>query len=192
MAVAHDIALTVHPISVRHNYFAGNSHICVGQDDPVKLDLQIPLSEEVPRFLSCFQMALQIAVPWEDRSPKLLKTAEVAQNRVAYVSSGRGEIGFVQGTVEKRSGRHNDFLSAYARLAQKKTEQRNQRVSTPHVWPPDWRSGSRNSKNKKTNRNNETVTRSYPAHKCDLGKLLSGGSRWQHENAGLNSGASVI
>jgi hypothetical protein len=85
MAVTHDIALTVYPISVRHNYFAGNSHICVGQDDPVKLDLQIPLSEEVPRFLSCFQVALQIAVPWEDRSPKLLKIAEVAQNRVSDV-----------------------------------------------------------------------------------------------------------
>jgi hypothetical protein len=92
----------------------------------------------VPRFLSCFQVALQIAVPWEDRSPKLLKIAEVAQNRVADVSSGRRETGFVQGTVQKRSGRHNDFLSAYARLAQKKkTKQRNQRVSTPHVWPPN-------------------------------------------------------
>jgi hypothetical protein len=132
---AHElvIALTVYPISVRHNYFAGNWHICVGQADPVKLDLQISLSEEVPRFLSRFQVALQVAAPWEDRSPKLLKTAEAAQNRVADVSSGRGEIGFVQGTVQKRSGRHNDFLSAYARLAQKKTKQRHQRVSTPHV-----------------------------------------------------------
>src|SRR6202021_4066595 len=120
MAVAHDIALTVYPISVRHNYFAGNSHICVGQDDPLKLDLQIPLSEEVPRFLSRFEVALQIAVPWEDRSPKLLETAEVAQNRVADVSRGRGEIGFVQGTVQKRSGRNNDFLSANARLPKKK------------------------------------------------------------------------
>jgi hypothetical protein len=85
---AHElvIALTVYPISVRHNYFAGNWHICVGQADPVKLDLQISLSEEVPRFLSRFQVALQVAAPWEDRSPKLLKTAEVAQNRVADVS----------------------------------------------------------------------------------------------------------
>ena len=119
MAVAHDIALTVYPISVRHYYFAGNWQICVGQDDPVKLDLQIALSERSARFLSRFQVALQVAVPWEDRSPKLLKTAEVAQNRVADVSSGRGEIGFVQGTVQKRSGRYDDFLSAYARLAQK-------------------------------------------------------------------------
>jgi hypothetical protein len=123
MTMAYDIALTVHPIPVRHNYFAGNWHICVGQDDPVKLDLQISLSEEVTRFLSPFQVALQVAAPRDDRSLKLLTSAEVAQNRVADVSSSRGEIGFVQGTVEKRSGRHNDFLSAYARLAQKKTEQ---------------------------------------------------------------------
>jgi hypothetical protein len=39
--------------------------------------------------------------------------------------------------VEKRSGRYDDFLSAYARLAQKKIKQRNERVTTPHVWPPD-------------------------------------------------------
>src|ERR1700752_362904 len=125
MAAAHDIALTVYLIAMRHDDFAGNWDICVGQADPVKLDLQIPLSEEMPRFRGRFQVTLQVAISGEDRSPKLLKTAEVAQNRVADVISGRGEIGFVQGAVEKRSGRHNDSLSAYARLAQKKTKQRN-------------------------------------------------------------------
>jgi hypothetical protein len=46
-------------------------------------------------LLSRFEVALQVATSGEDRSPKLLKTAEVAQNRVTDLGSSGGEIRFV-------------------------------------------------------------------------------------------------
>src|ERR1700722_10191294 len=52
MAVAHDSALAVDLISVRLDDFARNRNIRIRQADAVKLDLQIPFSDKVPRLLS--------------------------------------------------------------------------------------------------------------------------------------------
>jgi hypothetical protein len=95
MAAAHDVALTVHPISVRHDDFAGDRYICIREADPVKLNLQISFADKMAGLLSRFEVALQVATSGEDRSPKLLKTAEVAQNRVTDLRRSGGEIRFV-------------------------------------------------------------------------------------------------
>jgi hypothetical protein len=122
MTVAHDIALTVDLISMRLDDLAWDRYIRVGQADPVKLDLQKPLTDKTPRFLGCFEVALQIATSGENRFPELLKTSELAQNRVTNLGGLGGEIRFVECAVEKRSSRYNDFLGPCARLTQQKEQ----------------------------------------------------------------------
>src|ERR1700722_4725948 len=83
MAVAHDIALTVDLKSVRLDDLAWDGHICVGQADAVKLNLQVSLSEKVTGLLGCFKMTLQVAASGEDGPSKLLKATEMTQDRIA-------------------------------------------------------------------------------------------------------------
>ena len=60
MAMAHDIALAVDLKSMRLDDLAWDGHICVGQADAVKLNLQESLSEEVAGLLGCFQVTLRM------------------------------------------------------------------------------------------------------------------------------------
>jgi hypothetical protein len=83
MAVAHDIALAVDLKSVRLDDLAWDGHICVGQADAVKLNLQESLSEKVTGLLGCFKMTLQVAASGEDGPSKLLKATEMTQDRIA-------------------------------------------------------------------------------------------------------------
>src|SRR5579862_6895216 len=83
MAVANDIALAVDLKSMRLDDLAGDGHICAGQADTVKLNLQESLSEKVTGLLGRFQMTLQVAAPGKDGSSELLKAAEIAQDRIA-------------------------------------------------------------------------------------------------------------
>lgn len=88
VAVAHDIAFPIDLESMRQNDLARDGHICAGQADAVKLNLQESLSEKVTGFLSCFEMALQVAASRKDGSSELLQAAEMAQDRVTHRRGG--------------------------------------------------------------------------------------------------------
>jgi hypothetical protein len=101
MAAAHDVALTVHPISVRHDDFAGDRYICIGEADPVKLNLQISLADKMAGLLNRFEVALQVATSGEDRSPKLLKTLRL--HKTGSPTSAVAEEKFGSSSVQWRS-----------------------------------------------------------------------------------------
>jgi hypothetical protein len=133
MAVAHDIALTVDLKPMRQDDLAWDGHICVGQTDAVKLNLNVSLSEKVAGLLGCFKMTLQVAATREDGPSELLKATEITQDRIADLRGRRGEIRFVERTVKKGSGRYNDFLGPCTPLKQEKEQRQNYCISAPHV-----------------------------------------------------------
>jgi hypothetical protein len=126
MSVADDIPLTVDPICTRCDHFGVDWQVCVGQADPVEVKLHISLSDEMPRLLIRFEVALHVATSGEDRFPEFLKAIEMAQNRITNIGSSRREIRFVQSAMEKRSGRNYHFLGSRFYVAKQEEQGQSQ------------------------------------------------------------------
>src|ERR1700688_4945309 len=92
---AIDRALLVHLIAAGQAHLGGDRQVPARQDYPGKRNLQVALSDEMPRFLIRFQMSSQHATSREQRLAELLHSSQVAQHWVTDCGCRRREIRLV-------------------------------------------------------------------------------------------------
>ena len=120
MSFAVDLALFVDFVAAGRDDLGLKGQIAGGQADAIELQLQISLAPEVARILGGIEMSDKIASAGKSLLSKLGHSAQVAQHGIADIDCGRGEIGFVEGTLQKSTGGQDDIPCAGAQ-AQRKT-----------------------------------------------------------------------
>src|SRR5580704_8114353 len=131
MAFSDDIALTIDPVSPQSDHLAGHRHICVRQSNSIEFHSQVSLAKEVTRLTIGLQMPLQIAAARKRNAAKLLHAAQMAEHRIADVGGSRGEVWFVDGAMQQRSCRYEDFLGPD--INSKREEQQREKRAYDHA-----------------------------------------------------------
>ena len=102
--------------------------IAAGQADAIELQLQVALAPEVAGILGRLEMADQVASAGKGLLAELGDAAQMAEHGIADVGRGGGEVGFIEGTLQKSTGGQDDIARAGAQ-AQAKNEKAQQAYS---------------------------------------------------------------
>jgi hypothetical protein len=114
MSFAVDLALFVDFVAAGRNDLGFKGQIPGGETDAIELQFQITLAPEVTRILRGIEMTDQVAAAGKSLLAKLGDTAQVAEHGIANVDGGRGQIGFIEGALQKSTGGQNDVPRAGA------------------------------------------------------------------------------
>ena len=114
MSFAVDLALLVDFVAAGGDDFGLERQVAAGKADAIELHLQISLAPEVAGILGGFEMADKIASAGKSLLTELGDSAQVAENGVADIDGGRGEIRFVEGALQKSTGGQDNVPCAGA------------------------------------------------------------------------------
>src|ERR1035438_5043249 len=119
MPLAINLSLFIDFVAAGCDDLGFQGQIAGRQPDAIELQLQISLAPEVARILGCFEMSDKITSARKGLPTKLGHSAKVAQNRIPDIDGGRGEIRFVEGTLQKSTGGQDDIPCAGAQAQRK-------------------------------------------------------------------------
>ena len=114
VAFAFDVALFIDFVTAGADDLRVERQVAAGQADAIELQLQISLAEEVAGIFGRFEVADQIASTRKSLLAELSHAAQVAKHGIADIGCGRGEIGFIQGALQKSAGGQDNFPCAGA------------------------------------------------------------------------------
>src|SRR2546423_15102982 len=79
-------------------------YVCPGQDHAVEFDAHPPLTPEVAGRSIVLQMSAELSPARKNRMPERAEWTKITQDGIAHLRSFRGEIRFIHGPVQERSG----------------------------------------------------------------------------------------
>src|SRR5690242_16825085 len=114
MSFALDLALFVDAVTTGRNDLGFQREIAAGQANAIELQLHRSLAPKVARILGCFEMSDEVASARKRLLTEFGLRAQVAKYGVPDVDRGRGEVGFIQGTLQKSTGGQDNVPCAGA------------------------------------------------------------------------------
>jgi hypothetical protein len=88
VAMAYDVSLTIHFVSLSSDDFAGNGDIGVGETDAVEFQLERAFTDKVSGLLLRLKVSAEIAAPGKNILSEFPKGAQVADDRVTNIGRG--------------------------------------------------------------------------------------------------------
>jgi hypothetical protein len=122
MSFAVDLPLLIDFVAACGDDFGLERQVAARNADAIELQLEISLAPEVAWILGCFEMADEIATARKSLLTELGDSAQVAKNGIPDIDGGRGEVRFVEGTLQKSTSGQDDIPCAGAQAQRKDNE----------------------------------------------------------------------